>query len=141
MSYTNYAKIIISLTKLFSYFCRRKNRRFLTYHQYHELKDTRFILGTIVLFYVTNILPFYVSFCHILLYTPSYAAGRFAQFGLVVNSSFKFFIYIALSRRFRLGFLSIFNKDMLCDNKNDDELVKLKPRKRQQRKKTPEGRQ
>ena len=122
---------IIFLFTFFRYFCKRKNRRFLTYHQYNELKDARIVLGTIVLFYLTNILPFYVSFCHILTYTPSYEAAKLAHFGLVVNSSFKFCIYIALSKRFRIGFLSLFRKDVSSGIANEDELVKLKPRKRQ----------
>ena len=120
---------------LFRYFCKRRNRRFLTYHQYHELKDARIVLGTIVLFYLTNILPFYVSFCHILKYDVDEIAAKLAHFGLVVNSSFKFLIYIVLSRRFRAGFVSLFKKQgALIDEGNENELVVLKPLKRKSKK-------
>ena len=123
------------LSCLFRYFCKRRNRRFLTNHQYHELKDARIVLGTIVLFYLTNILPFYVSFCHILLYNVSEVVAKLAHFGLVVNSSFKFLIYIALSRRFRSGFISLFKKEVPGTNTgNENELVVLKPLKRKPRK-------
>ena len=113
----------------FSYFAKRRNRRFLTNRQYQELRDARIVLGTIILFYLTNILPFYVSFCHILKYKASYEAAKLAHFGLVVNSSFKFLIYISLSKRFRSGFLSLFNKEALSYTLKGDELVTLKPRK------------
>ena len=119
----------------FRYFCKRRNRRFLTNHQYHELKDARIVLGTIVLFYLTNILPFYVSFCHILLYNVSEIVAKLAHFGLVVNSSFKFLIYVALSRRFRGGFVSLFKKEVPGTGEcNDNELVVLKPLKRRPQK-------
>ena len=116
----------------FRYFSKRRNRRFLTNRQYHELKDARLVLGTIVLFYLANVLPFYVSFCHILKLHPSYEAAKLSHFGLVINSSLKFLIYIALSRRLRKGFLALFRKDILSPENelsNEDELVTLKPRK------------
>ena len=119
----------------FRYFCKRRNRRFLTNHQYHELKDARIVLGTIVLFYLTNILPFYVSFSHILLYNVSEVVPKLAHFGLVVNSSFKFLIYVALSRRFRTGFVSLFKKEVYASNENyENELVVLKPLKKKTKK-------
>ena len=119
----------------FRYFCKRRNRRFLTNHQYHELKDARIVLGTIVLFYLTNILPFYVSFSHILLYHVSEVVPKLAHFGLVVNSSFKFLIYVALSRRFRTGFVSLFKKEVYASNENyENELVVLKPLKKKTKK-------
>ena len=123
--------IICFLSLWCRYFCRRKNRRFLTNRQYNELKDARITLGTIILFYMANVLPFYVSFCHILRYEPSYTAARVSQFGIVVNSTLKFFIYISLSRRFRIGFLSIFRRNITEEDDGDeDKLVVLKPRKR-----------
>ena len=120
------------LLPTFRYFSKRRNRRFLTNRQYHELKDARLVLGTIVLFYLANVLPFYVSFCHILKLHPSYEAAKLSHFGLVINSSLKFLIYIALSRRLRKGFLALFRKDILSPENelsNEDELVTLKPRK------------
>ena len=120
---------------IFRYFCKRRNRRFLTNHQYHELKDARIVLGTIVLFYLTNILPFYVSFCHILLYNVSEVVAKLAHLGLVVNSSFKFLIYVALSRRFRIGVISLFKKEVQTTNENNEnELVVLKPLKKKPKK-------
>ena len=113
-----------------SYFSKRRNRRFLTNRQFQELKDARIVLGTIVLFYLTNILPFYVSFCHILIYKPAYEPAKLAHFGLVVNSSFKFLIYIALSQRFRNGFMALFDKTAVANVTNEDELVALKSKKR-----------
>ena len=116
----------------FRYFSKRRNRRFLTNRQYHELKDAKLVLGTIVLFYLANVLPFYVSFCHILKLHPSYEAAKLSHFGLVINSSLKFLIYIAFSRRLRRGFLALFKKDILSSGNelsNEDELVTLKPRK------------
>ena len=116
----------------FRYFSKRRNRRFLTNRQYHELKEARLVLGTIVLFYLANVLPFYVSFCHILKLHPSYEAAKLSHFGLVINSSLKFLIYITLSRRLRTGFLALFKKDILSSENelsNEDELVTLKPRK------------
>ena len=117
---------------IFRYFSKRRNRRFLTNRQYHELKDARLVLGTIVLFYLANVLPFYVSFCHILKLHPSYEAAKLSHFGLVINSSLKFLIYIALSRRLRIGFLALLKKDTSSSGNelsNEDELVTLKPRK------------
>ena len=116
----------------FRYFSKRRNRRFLTNRQYHELKDARLVLGTIALFYLANVLPFYISFCHILKLHPSYEAAKLSHFGLVINSSLKFIIYIAFSRRLRRGFLALFEKDISSSENglpNDDELVTLKPRK------------
>ena len=58
-----------------------------------------------------------------------------AHFGLVVNSSFKFLIYIALSRRFRSGFISLFKKEVPGTNTGyENEIVVLKPLKRKPRK-------
>merc|ERR1712141_351070 len=87
--------LFLTIKSRIGYFSKRRNRRFLTNRQYHELKDARLVLGTIVLFYLANVLPFYVSFCHILKLHPSYEAAKLSHFGLVINSSLKFLIYIA----------------------------------------------
>ena len=65
-------------------------------------------------------------------FQPSIEATKLAKFGLVINSSLKFFIYVALSRRFRIGFLVLLTKECTTtDTSDDDELVRLKPRKKQ----------
>ena len=48
-----------------SHFCKGRKRTQLTVHQFHELQDCRIILGTVLLFYACNILPVYVSVCHV----------------------------------------------------------------------------
>ena len=69
--------------------------------QYFEIRDSRIILGINSLFYVTCLLPLFVSASHILLFTVADDVLRAANISLVANSTFKLFVYFALSSDFR----------------------------------------
>ena len=69
--------------------------------QYFEIRDSRIILGINSLFYATNLLPLGVSFCHIVLFSVADDVLRAANVALVANSTFKLFVYLALSTDFR----------------------------------------
>ena len=87
----------------------------MTVSQFTEMRDTRIVLGIIGLFYVTNILTFYNSFCHIMHYSTSNDIHMLANLSLVLNSTFKFWIYFALSSRFRKGVQNLFVKSVDLD--------------------------
>ena len=69
--------------------------------QYLEIRDSRIILGINSLFYATCLLPLYVSACHIVLHDVPDDVLRAANLSLVANSTFKLFVYFALSSDFR----------------------------------------
>merc|ERR1712029_899045 len=93
--------IFLTLTARIRHYCEVRNRTQLTVHQFHELQDSRIILGTILLFYISNALPVYVSVCHVFNFQIDWLAMWLANMFLVLNSSLKFFIYVILSRSFR----------------------------------------
>ena len=69
-----------------------------------SMKITSFgfsLAGINTLFYITNALPLYISFCHIALFNVSRELVEIANLTIVMNSTFKFFIYATLSRDFR----------------------------------------
>ena len=67
-------------------------------------------LGIIGLFYVCNILTFYNSVCHIMLFHVSDLVQLLATLSLVLNSTFKFCVYFALSNRFRDSVICLCSK-------------------------------
>ena len=75
--------------------------QFYSRAQYFEIRDSRIILGINSLFYATSLLPLFVSSCHILLFTVADDVLRAANVSLVANSTFKLFVYFALSTDFR----------------------------------------
>ena len=77
--------------------CITSNRR----AQYFEIRDSRIILGINSLFYATCLLPLFVSACHILVFTVADDVLRAANVSYVANSTFKLFVYFALSTDFR----------------------------------------
>ena len=86
--------------------CAEKSFQFLspnrrTHTQYFEIRDSRIILGINSLFYATSLLPLFVSASHIILYTVDDDILRAANVSLVANSTFKLFVYFALSSDFR----------------------------------------
>ncbi len=83
------------------FYQKKSVRRTLTVPQYLEVLDSRIILGINGLFYATNALPLYVGFCHVFLYAVSPTVDRAAKLCIVLNSSLKFLVYLALSRDFR----------------------------------------
>ncbi len=108
--FTNYDPAIIfsSLRDRLSYYSKRSVRKTLTVEQYTEILDSRIILGINTLFYVCSVLPLYVSFCHILLFDVSDDVFRVSNLMLVVNSTFKLYVYLALSWDFRRSVLELF---------------------------------
>ena len=76
-------------------------RKKLTVPHYLELMDSRIILGINSLFYVTNALLLYISFCHIVLVHLEDVVVRAANLAIVLNSTFKLLVYVALSHDFR----------------------------------------
>ena len=68
-------------------------------------------LGIIGLFYVCNILTFYNSVCHIMLFHVSDLIQLLATLSLVLNSTFKFCVYFALSNRFRDSVIGLCSRE------------------------------
>merc|ERR1712037_35975 len=94
------------------FYTKKKSiRRTLTIDQYEEMRDTRIVLGIIGLFYVCNILTFYNSVCHIMLFHVSDLVQLLATLSLVLNSTFKFCVYFALSNRFRDSVIGLCSKE------------------------------
>ena len=58
-------------------------------------------MGTVVLFYACNVLPVYVSVCHVFGFPVEWMPMRLANMSVVANSSLKIFVYVGLSRSFR----------------------------------------
>ncbi len=101
--------LFLSLKDRLRYYCGKKSMlRTLTPDQYVELMDSRIILGINALFYVTNVLPLYISLAHILLFHVEKSIIRAAHLCIVVNSSLKFLVYLALSIDFREAIWSCF---------------------------------
>ena len=86
---------------IFSHYCKGRKRTQLTVHQFYELQDSRIILGTVVLFYACNVLPVYVSVCHVFGFPVEWMPMWLANMFVVANSSLKIFVYVGLSRSFR----------------------------------------
>ena len=79
----------------------------LSVSQYLEILDSRIILGINCLFYVTSLLPMYVSLCHITLFDVADDVVRTANLMIVINSSLKLPIYLCLSRDVRTSVLRL----------------------------------
>jgi len=87
----------------------------MTLNQFSEMRDTRIVLGIIGLFYITNALTFYNSFAHIMhLHVPP-IIPLLASLSLVLNSTFKFLIYVIFSSRFRKGVKKLLVKNATLD--------------------------
>jgi hypothetical protein len=100
--------LFLSLRDRLAFYRKRGVRVTLSVKQYCEILDSRIILGINALFYVTNALALYVSFVHIILSEMSDDVMRVANVMLVVNSTFKLFVYLALSMDFRHSVKSLF---------------------------------
>ena len=97
------------------YTTKRAIKRTMTIDQFTEMRDTRIVLGIIALFYITNALTFYNSFCHIMHFHVPPIIPLVACLSLVLNSTFKFLIYVTFSSRFRKGVKKLLVKN---DNSN-----------------------
>ena len=93
--------LFLSLKDRTAYYLSKPIRRNLTVAHYHEIRDSRIILGINTLFYATNLLPLFISFCHILLHHVSDEILAASHISLVANSTFKLSIYLLLSHDFR----------------------------------------
>ncbi len=94
--------LINECSVLFRFYTQRRSIRLtLSKTQLNEIQDVRLIIGIIALFYITNILTFYVSFCHIMKYHVAPLVDMLSRLSLVLNSTFKFPIYCLTSFRFR----------------------------------------
>lgn len=93
--------LFLSLKDRLKYYFDRQVRRTLSIDQCLELMDSRIILGINGLFYIANVLPIYISLCHILLYHVSEVVERAGHLSIVINSSLKIFVYLILSFDFR----------------------------------------
>lgn len=93
--------LFLSLRDRIKFYFKRKIRKTLTVEHYLELMNSRIILGINSLFYVTNALPLVISLCHMFLVHLSDDLSQIANLCLVLNSTFKFFIYVGWSRDFR----------------------------------------
>ena len=80
----------------------------LTVDQYMEVMDSRIILGINGLFYLTSLLPVYISLCHITLFHVSDDLARVGNLMIVINSSLKLPVYLCLSKDFRLSVRRLF---------------------------------
>ena len=87
----------------------------MTVTQFTEMRDTRIVLGIIGLFYITNILTFSNSFCHIMGYHLPKIIPLLANLSLVLNSTFKFLVYVIFSSRFRKGVRKLCVKNAVLD--------------------------
>ena len=97
------------------YTTKRAVKRTMTLNQFSEMRDTRIVLGIIGLFYITNALTFYNSFAHIMhLHVPP-IIPLLASLSLVLNSTFKFLIYVIFSSRFRKGVKKLLVKNATLD--------------------------
>ena len=94
--------------RIWFYSEKKSVKRTLTTEQIMEILDSKFIIGIIGFFYVTNILSFYIEFCNIMNYDVSQFVLMFAQFFIVMNSSIKFIIYAILSKSFRSDLIQLF---------------------------------
>eukprot|EP00093_Oithona_nana_P000441 00441.XXX_1807_87_1 [CDS] Oithona nana genome sequencing. len=94
----------LSLSRRIRYYTtKRAVKRTMTLNQFSEMRDTRIVLGIIGLFYITNVLTFYNSFAHIMHFHVPPIIPLLASLSLVLNSTFKFLIYVIFSSRFRKG--------------------------------------
>ncbi|TRY75819.1 hypothetical protein TCAL_00634 [Tigriopus californicus] len=93
--------LFLSLRDRINFYFKSKVRKTLTVEHYLELMNSRIILGINSLFYITNALPLVISLCHMFLVHLSDDLSQIANLCLILNSTFKFFIYVGLSRDFR----------------------------------------
>ena len=91
-------------------------KRTMTIAQFEEMRDTRIVLGIMGLFYVCNILTLYNSVCHIMMFHVSDLVLMLGILSLVINSTFKFVVYVSLSDRFRHSFLSCYYTKVPTEN-------------------------
>ncbi|CAB4063059.1 unnamed protein product [Lepeophtheirus salmonis] len=90
-----------TITGKISYYTSKKRRLILSIKQVAELRDTRIVLGLVVLFFFTNALPLCISIVNILRFDIPEDVTRTGNLLLTINSSLKILIFVLLFPNFR----------------------------------------